>query len=406
MFSMTRQRGFTLLETLIAAVIFAITLSALFVTFRTGVRAWEAGHTASETYQLARGAQDVALRDLQNLFYRTEEDYNLTYRLQMRQIEAFQSQRSEAMALPEDQRATAMQGVNDPRLDAEDLARPVNLRFVGEDGGALDTLSFARRQSAWTPIEELSWGLRRVKYYVKEGTLYREESSPYGLPGGQSLQEVFEEQLSAKLNMDNAGRSQTTVAERDAREKIKEEALAMLPDVPSVTEPLCEGVEIFNLTFGYYKFSQWNEVPNWDSSAFQYRFPEEEMDLTMPMDGNAGSGLPQLGQGGSETAYNPQVFGGNQRVAMINGEAIPFQIRPDDLPGYIAIQVGVRDPKSKGRLHSFTFFVSMSAAQEEVDTSMLDDMTQGGFKLPTLGSRRREARSLSQEGRKGRGRRK
>ena len=59
--------GFTLMEVLVAVTIFAIAAAALFVTFRTGIRSWEAGHSASELFQSARVARDVIQRDLANM---------------------------------------------------------------------------------------------------------------------------------------------------------------------------------------------------------------------------------------------------------------------------------------------------------------------------------------------------
>ncbi|MBI1785407.1 type II secretion system protein [Candidatus Sumerlaeota bacterium] len=404
-----RAAAFTLLEVLIAAMIFAITLSALFITFRTGIRAWKSGHSASELYQTARSAQDVIMRDLQSTFYFTEEAYNITYRMQMQQVESFQQARDQAMEMPEDQRDSALQGVQDPRIKAEDLARPVDLSFVGKDGGNLDTLSFTCRQSAWTQREELTWGLRRVKYYVEKGTLYREESSPFGLPGGKTLKDIYEEKIDLALEAQDAGKAHLSKARRDERERLKEDALSVLTDLPTITEPLCEGVEIFNITYGYYRFDQWNEVDTWNSSAFDYRFPQDEMDFTQAISSALG-GLPGAAPGGpgrSESGFVPPPSPGGmgeQRLAMINGEATPFQVRPDDLPGYIAIQIGIRDPDSKGRWHSFTFFVSMPKAQEEVDTSQLEDAAQSGFTMPSNSPGRSRRTSLSEERSRGRGR--
>ena len=61
------------------------------------------------------------------------------------------------------------------------------------------------------------------------------------------------------------------------------------------------------------------------------------------------------------------------------------QPTPDNLPGYVAIQLGVRDPGEKGRLRSFTYFVSLPLAREEFDTTLFDESERPDMAQPTRG---------------------
>ncbi|MCH8333343.1 hypothetical protein IIC65_05370, partial [Candidatus Sumerlaeota bacterium] len=142
------------------------------------------------------------------------------------------------------------------------------------------------------------------------------------------------------------------------------------PKTPLTAEPLCEGVVIFNITYGYYRFDQWNEVDSWDSSLFQYRFPSNERfipDLPGGAGRLAGDVPPR-----QETGFNP--LRTRVQMARVGEEMIAFTPVPDNLPGYIAIQLGLRDPVTMGRIRSFTFFVSLPMAQEQFDTTLADEL--------------------------------
>ena len=78
-----KRRGFTLIEVMIASIILMITMAAVATVMHTATRSWRAGHGVSEIFQTARIAQDVIARDLDNLLYQNESDYNRTFRNQL-----------------------------------------------------------------------------------------------------------------------------------------------------------------------------------------------------------------------------------------------------------------------------------------------------------------------------------
>ena len=118
---------------------------------------------------------------------------------------------------------------------------------------------------------------------------------------------------------------------------------SLLPDSTSTAEPLCVGVEIFNITYGYYRFEQWNEVDTWDSSAYEYRFPRDEQDELF------GNQYFDTQGNRTETSFRHR---GRQRsaTARTRDQTLRFTIRPDNLPGYVAIQLGLRDASGKGTI--------------------------------------------------------
>lgn len=479
--------GFTLLEVILATTIFAITISALFVTFRTGIRAWETGHIASETFQTARIAKDVIVRDLHNIVY----NFDLPPGQGGAQPEGYVVPPGESVTLPMPgdpgfpfplppgleawRRATFSAGstesnyqgggfsiqslYRDPRnynagmldpafiadLDTNNdgvadividfnqdgmpdvpvdtdgdgiidtmvagppvFSPPIDLSMKGRDGAdnpLIDEIEFARRVRPRSERELENLGLMRVRYYVTDGVLYREEFSSFQIGRSESESE-----------------SNTTTNDPDANERASKlfyvpgevgggatysfddgfESAVVAPHVlANVAEPLCEGVEIFNITYGYYKFDQWNEAPDWDSDSFRYRFPAADRsglsvgDLldprnrSMPAGANPGA-FP-------ESAYGPRRRAGRPRrsrsrgddsenfigridatlgrnLALMNENLVSFTVAPDGLPAYIAVQLGIRASRGKKvRIKSFTFFTSIPMSRELFDTTMIDE---------------------------------
>lgn len=385
-----------MLEVILASTIFAIAASALFVTFRTGVRTWQFGHAASETYQTARITEDMLIRDLRNVAFRTESDYNRTFRSQVEKL-------SELLAYAEE--AEEQQGVfggddedaadranarplppQEAFLDLTTMATPIDLTFSGEDGELLDTLDFSRYQRPRSSDEADPSGLRRIRYYVEEGTLYREESSIDGFRPGSDLIEHFErtpekEQI-AKLFF-SSGEGLDDI-ESLGGGLFEEEPLDPLVDRGAVSEPLCEGVVIFDISYGYFRFNQWNEVESWDSNLYQYRFPDGEAEAD-PIEREGTTSFEATGGQASftESGFRPRPRRSSQ-LAMVNGRRQRFTPRPDNLPGYLAIQLGLRDPIREGKIQSFTFFVSMPLAREEFDTTSMEEPDREGLARPTV----------------------
>jgi hypothetical protein len=140
----------------------------------------------------------------------------------------------------------------------------------------------------------------------------------------------------------------------------------------NVAEPMCEGVELLNVTYGYFRDYEWQEVDDWDSGAQRYRNPPEESEITQA-------------QAMERVRANP----GSRMFGIVGYDAVAAAIvqasrnQPDDLPGYIAIQLGVRAPEGKGRLYSFTFYYSVPQALE-TDQLAADDPMRG-MNIPISG---------------------
>jgi len=398
-----RSAGFTLLEVVIAATIFAIAAGALVMTFSIGIRAWRASETGSEALQTARIAQEVILRDLHNLAYLSEPEYNTAFRRGLEQFwRALETERrrQEDAARPERRRDAPGNEADplDPHAELGRVPQPIDLTFQGQDGGLTDTLSFARHQRPRSTDEAEGLGIIGVRYYVKDGVLYREQRRPYGFrpglqvqthferrPGGRRIARLFYGAAGAETEEEDEGPAWTVAEARAAAEMdafLDEllpwaEGQSMLLDDAAQAEPLCEGVEIFNVTYGYYRFDQWNEVNEWDSNAYRYRFPLDE-ELAQPQaPGMTGAIPPEALLPDPRTATEEFIPGLIRAgMAVIGGQRIRYTKEPDGLPGYIALQLGVRDPDQGGRLRSFTFFVSLPLAREELDTSLLDPEEQ------------------------------
>lgn len=481
------RSGFSLLEVILAATIFAITISALFVTFRTGIRAWETGHLASETFQTARIAKDVIVRDLHNIVY----SFDLPSGQGGAQPEGYVVPPGESVTLPMPgdpgfpfplppgleswRRATFSAGVTesnyqgggfsiqslyrDPRyyntgmldpafiadLDTNDdgvadividfnqdgmpdvpvdtdgdgiidtmvagppvFSPPIDLSMKGNDGAEnplIDELEFARRVRPRSEREIEHLGLMRVRYYVSDGVLYREEFSSFQIGRSDSESEANITTNDPAAN-ERASRLFYVPGEVGGGATysfdVGFESAAVAPHVlQNVAEPLCEGVEIFNITYGYYKFDQWNEAPDWDSDSFRYRFPAADrggLGIGDLLDSQRGPIRTGDGRGAmSESAYGPRrrtvrprrsrsrgddpgesigrvntSIGRN--LALIDENLVSFTVTPDGLPAYIAVQLGIRASRGKkGRMRSFTFFTSIPMARETFDTTMIDE---------------------------------
>jgi prepilin-type N-terminal cleavage/methylation domain-containing protein len=334
------RRGFSLLEVMVAVTIMGIVMGALIVTFRTGIRGWRMGHNTSEIFQTARITRDVLLRDLHNLTFRDETEYNRTFRKhfetmmgsQYRQVrERGRTRRSDT---DDDQPPSPLE-----MLDFQSMAPPIDLSFRVDDNGRLDKLTFVRWQRPTTHAPKEVWGLRRLTYFVREQILYRQEKDPFEFrPSGMLHQLSLNNEAYRDLMM------QLPSAEADAQHQGR---VWGLPDSLrlNVEEPLCEGVEMFDVTLGYFKRGQWQEVPDWDSSARHYRHPPEEEELEQ---------FTEL----IDRRSNQQT--GIFSILMQN-EIVQMT---DKLPGYLAIQLGLRPSGGQGRLYSYTIFYSIPQAQE------------------------------------------
>lgn len=356
-------QGFTLIEVLLATLLLGITIGAVSAVIRTGMKAWRTGHGAAEIGQTIRITQDVLLRDLDNMYFETEKNYNQAFRAQMEHLaagfaqnymnnrDARELQQAIQSAISGDhgkRRGSSRKNREDGQQDAFDdlnlatIAPPLNLSFHG----TANRLSFSRSYKPRFPGDQDTWGLRRVTYFVRDKVLYRKEEDPFGmrmaamaadmpqLPQNTMGQAddpmpMIRDQLMKLFAVpDEEEGKEASATDQDAP------ASKLLPTQVRLEEPLCSGVEIFKIKYGFFIGGQWQEDQNWDSAAGQHRTPPP--DLNVP----PGAPPPPAMQGAPEITV------------------------PDDLPGYVMIQIGLRMPDGKGRLYSFTIQHSLPRAQE------------------------------------------
>ena len=359
-----------------AVLIFGILMIAVTQTFRMGLRAWNTGHGMSEMLQSVRITQDVILSDLNHIIYLSESEYNRTFREQtnriaslVRSVNGEEYNMNYRVNRRREDRRRRSQERNEREIEElmeledislEDVATPVNLTFQGGNSGKKDDLIFTRRQQVRRNTDVNGWGVRRIRYQIENGTLYRSEEDAFGYsPGSASRTGMIN-----SPELMNIMYSFVDENERNERRyqdwKISPDEINFEPVQISHKEPMCHNVEIFDIVYGYFKDNEWMEVQDWNSGQLKHRSPPLYEDEFYFEDGIHKERIPDLGMGAVDALAMQQ-----ER----------FQPRvPDDLPGYMAIQLGLRTNEGKGKIHSFTLYHMMPQGQEsDLWTDMEDE---------------------------------
>ncbi len=238
------RRAFTLIEIMVAMVIFSLVMASLFASFRAAVKSYDLGITRSEGDQGMRFAISQVTDDLRNVFYRNPNSYNVNRR------------QREQMAAARDAKllksGAAGRQAEDPALP--DLGPPIDLTFRSSDGGDNDQISFVRQQTMKHGEDRKPWGLGRVGYLIKDNALYR------------TLDDVMAPETDEYGN-----------------------------EIPKETRPaeekIATNVKAVDFKFGYWHDGEWLTAPDWDSNAPRYRNPYEE---DPDKDKAQGQGQPEL----------------------------------------------------------------------------------------------------------------
>lgn len=221
------KRAFTLVEVMIGVVIIALVMTAVFITFRTGMRAYEASITGVEKIQTSRYVTDTITRDLRSIFFQFHLNYNKNHDALRRQCERAQ-------------RDALLAGQDRPDCDPGSYMLRIDLSFKGDE----KSVSFVRFQPTQGEMATQPWGLARVKYAFNEGKLVRTEQAVFDLS-------------------------------RNSR-------AAELPDT-TVEEVVGENITAFAIHYGYFFDGEWLESDRWQSKAHDHRNPPIEFDRDDPM---------------------------------------------------------------------------------------------------------------------------
>lgn len=256
-------RGFTLLEILLALVIFGLVTLGILTTFRTASRAYERSGRTMVTLQTVRAVRSALSRDLQSVFLVTET----TYGASLPQSEQEEGHLGVDTALIEARARAEERGIVDYSLtemrdvlDEEDFDDPslsADLLFRVEDGGELDTVVFMRRLRSLDTVRAMPWGLVRLTYLVKGEQLVR------------SIEPVFFEERPFVIYPDE------TLEEAEARHE------AERVRVEPREETVVEGVTMFDVQCVFWADGAWVSTPEWDSELREQRNPYVDSPIEM-----------------------------------------------------------------------------------------------------------------------------
>ncbi len=223
-------KGFTLIELMVAMVIFTLIMSSVFISFRTAVSSYDLGIITSERGQTERYATTVLTNDLRNAYYLSPSRYNITRR------------QKENMAMQQEARLLKSTSTRDTESDnslLDDLPPPIDLNFRAMDNGETDEISFVRRQGMNYNEDRMPWGLERLRYFIQDGALYRSIDDVRG-------------------------------AETD------EYGNPIPKEIPPRVEKIGTNVKGIDFKFGYWYDKEWLTATDWDSNSPRYRNPVTE----------------------------------------------------------------------------------------------------------------------------------
>lgn len=297
-----QQAGFTLLEVMLATLIFSIVVSAVYMSFRVGMNAYRASDERKELLQEGRFTIQTLSRDLQCVYYMPETNYNQAIRRQLERLEQLRRQSiDEGISLDEliykefERRGGGGDDAyeEDP-FDPYTWGIPIDLKFSGVNNGDTDSIEFVRHQYNDGIIMSEPWALERVKYFVKGDDLLREGSVIFQPP------------------LDKEGNPVST------------------PAPPR--EVISQGVEKFDVKYGFFSQGEWREAEDWRSEERKYRNPMPELDPEAP-------------------DYQQRLIEERRKPA-------------DGLPGYVFIKMRLVNKEKGGRKMEFQSLIRLPSAQE------------------------------------------
>ncbi len=318
-------RGFSVIEILVAATIFSLVSTVVFMVFRGAVRSQEVGVRETEIMQRARYTMSSLQRDTTNIFFRDETSYNVTI---SRLIEQMESERIRAEQTGDWQPFFDMYGdPDDPRTrEAAAVGNPweqgrvIDLQFQGTPGSNTDTVSFAVYSPLRLGSHYNSWGLSRVTYRVDNSILLRIEE-----PVEVNPRNIYGEVLERRQ--------------------------------PPRIAKLAEGVEEFKLRYAFWYDHQWYETSDWSSTRRQTRNPRFILG-DHGIGDDMGLGFDALQQGRNDGQLRPGEPGWNEFLNDQRSEPL------DRLPAYMRVHLGLTDPDDPGRIARFETVLRVYPSEE------------------------------------------
>ena len=227
-------RGFTLLEVMLAVTIFSLVISAILMTFRTGMRAYETSTSHMEVMQQARVIFTRLGKDLRSAHFQDESSYNTTLRYH---IDTHLKDREE------DEEEGEWEA-DDDFENPYNYCLEIDLKFEGENKEGGDSLNFVTRRPIETTRKMFPFGMERVHYYVEDESLMR-SVSPILTPPKNTRGDPIE----------------TPIIRADR---------------------IAARVKQFDLRYGFFYNEEWLEAEDWNSNENVHRNPPfafDESDL-------------------------------------------------------------------------------------------------------------------------------
>lgn len=243
------RTGFTLLEVMIAIVIFTLVMSSLYISFRTAVRAYDIGATHADAEQTARYTVSQVSDDLRNVYYKKKAQYNVMRR-----------QREQLLQQQEQQQLqSGVKIASGEEAELPELGPAIDLSFKATSTGDSGDITFVRLQNLKHGEDRKMWGLARIRYFVSGNTLFR--------------------------SVDDVKTGETD-----------EEGNELPKPYPPQVDKIAANVKGVKMQFGYWYDGEWKLATDWDSETSQYRNPPLE---------DEGDGLDTSAAGGYTSSTQP-----------------------------------------------------------------------------------------------------
>lgn len=301
------RRGFTMMEVLLAATIFAILGVMILATFRTGTRAYERAERESQIVDRARFVFDTLERDILSVYFRLETEYNITMRARINELDRDLQQ---AMDLGDEDRLLRYTDMDSPGYvgNPYEYGMLIDLQMVGEPKSDDSRLTFAAYHPVIPGQPSMSWGLSRMTYESSGGVLVRTVDSIMDT----SVRDIYGEIIET-------------------------------PE-PPLREILAHGVKRFQLRYGYWFDEVWLESDHWNSNDKDMR---SAFNVLSPDD-----------------LEETERWDEQESAESLRRRQLREQAPQDGLPAYVRVLLELADPKSPRHIRRFQTLIRFPVALE------------------------------------------